>query len=68
MAHVPAVEAWIDLAKVQMDLHCVFYYSDEYIPELYTKKFQNLVAEVLKDLPLDVCEEPYLGEDEDFVN
>lgn len=68
LAHVPSVEAWIDLAYVQIDLHCIFYYSDEYIPELYSKEFQDLVDEVKADLPLKDCQEPYSGEYEDFVD
>ena len=35
LAYVPNIDAWIDLLELQVDIHCEYYSSDDFQPELY---------------------------------
>jgi len=50
LAHVPNIDSWIDLVKIQVDMHCGFYVSDNFVPELYSVKLQDTVSEVLEEI------------------
>ena len=55
-AHVPDLEAWTDLAEVQIGAHCAFFQGADYVPALYSERFQNLVIQTLGTNPLGACE------------
>lgn len=54
-AYVPEVDAWVDLAETQIALHCAFFDSDEYVPELYSQRFQDTVARIIAENPMGAC-------------
>ncbi|MAV48141.1 MAG: hypothetical protein CBC49_009050 [Alphaproteobacteria bacterium TMED89] len=47
LAYVPNVQAWIDLLELQVDIHCEFYASEGFQPELYSTRLQTVVDKVL---------------------
>lgn len=50
LAHVPNIESWIDLVKVQVDMHCTFYNSGDFVAELYSLELQNIVEGVISEI------------------
>ena len=57
-AHVPEVDAWIDLAEVQLTLHCRFFASENYVADLYSAQFQETIAKILAEQKPGYCSGP----------
>ena len=47
LAYVPNIDAWIDLLELQVDIHCEYYSSDGFQPQLYSQRLQEVVDKVL---------------------
>ncbi|MGI9365565.1 MAG: hypothetical protein ACR2O8_10315 [Rhizobiaceae bacterium] len=54
-AFVPEVDNWNWIAREQFRLHCGFFHGGEYLPELYSSRFQSVVSEVLAKYPEKDC-------------
>lgn len=54
-AHVPNEPRWEHVAREQFRLHCGFFSGDEYIPELYSDRFNTILQSVLDEQPEGAC-------------
>lgn len=54
-AHVPNEPRWEFIAREQFRVHCGFFRSDEFIPELYSDEFKSILEGVLNSLAEDEC-------------
>ena len=50
LAHVPNIDSWIDLVQQQVDMHCAFYSSEDFVPDLYSLHLQEIVDETLSGI------------------
>ena len=54
-AHVPEIDAWVNIAEIQIAFHCGFYLGDDFDPALYSQRFRETVQRIIEDDPLGYC-------------
>lgn len=54
-AHVPEIDAWVNIAEIQIAFHCGFYLGDDFDPALYSQRFRETVQRIIEEDPLGYC-------------